>query len=70
MGNGKWEPDPREVECTGGMGTTGPTTLGIIYMYHSIYSIKCHDYSPSFINMILFVLFQQLCVTIHSMYSI
>jgi hypothetical protein len=29
MGNGKWEPDPREVECTGGMGTTGTTTSGI-----------------------------------------
>jgi hypothetical protein len=29
MGNGEWEPDPREVECTGGMGTTGTTTSGI-----------------------------------------
>ena len=28
MGNGEWEPDPREVECTGGMGTTG-VTLGM-----------------------------------------
>ena len=27
MGNGEWEPDPGEVECTGGMGTTG-VTLG------------------------------------------
>ena len=29
MGNGEWEPDPREVECTGGMGTTGITTSGM-----------------------------------------
>ena len=29
MGNGEWEPDPREVECTGGMGTTGVTTSGM-----------------------------------------
>jgi hypothetical protein len=31
MGNGKWEPDPREVVhvCTGGMGTTGATTPGM-----------------------------------------
>jgi hypothetical protein len=43
MGNAGWEPDPIGVECTGGMGTTGATTLGIIlYMY---VSIKHHDYS-------------------------
>ena len=29
MGNGEWEPDPREIECLGGMGTTGVTTSGI-----------------------------------------
>ena len=28
MENGEWEPDPREVECTDGMETTG-VTLGI-----------------------------------------
>ena len=34
MGNGKWEPDPGEVECTGGifMAATSATTLG---MYHA-----------------------------------
>ena len=26
MGNGEWEPDPGEVECISGMGTTGVTT--------------------------------------------
>ena len=26
VGNGEWEPDPREVECTGGRGTIGVTT--------------------------------------------
>ena len=30
MGNGEWEPDPREVECTGAMGTTGTTTSGTL----------------------------------------
>ena len=30
MGNGEWEPDPRDVECTGGMRTTGATTSGTI----------------------------------------
>ena len=29
MRNGEWEPDPGEVECTGGMGTTSATTLGM-----------------------------------------
>ena len=29
MGNGEWAPDPREVECIGGMGTTGVTTSGM-----------------------------------------
>ena len=29
MGNGEWEPDPREVECTGGMGITDFTTSGV-----------------------------------------
>ena len=28
MGNGEWEPDPGEVECIGGMGTTGVITSG------------------------------------------
>jgi hypothetical protein len=27
--NGEWEPDPREVECTNGMQTTGATTSGM-----------------------------------------
>ena len=31
MRNGEWEPDPREVQCTGGFVTTGATpTLGIV----------------------------------------
>ena len=33
MGNGEWEPDPREVECTGTPVTTGSlitTTIGTI----------------------------------------
>ena len=29
MGYGEWEPDPGEVECIGGMGTTGITTSGM-----------------------------------------
>ena len=29
VGNGEWKPDPREVECTSGMGTTGVTTSGM-----------------------------------------
>ena len=29
MGNGEWEPDPGEVECISGMGTTGVTTSGM-----------------------------------------
>ena len=28
-GNREWEPDPSEIECTGGMGTTGVTTSGM-----------------------------------------
>ena len=32
MGNGRWEPDPGNVECTGGFITTVSTpTLGIVY---------------------------------------
>ena len=27
MGNGEWEPDPREVHCTGGLVTAGTTML-------------------------------------------
>jgi hypothetical protein len=34
-GSGEWEPDPGEVECTGGMGTTGPTISGIYMIYMS-----------------------------------
>ena len=30
MGNGKWEPDPGEIDCTGGVETTSAITLGII----------------------------------------
>ena len=30
MGNGKWERDPREVECTGIMRTTGATASGTL----------------------------------------
>ena len=29
MGNGEWEPDPGEIECFGGMGTTDVTTSGM-----------------------------------------
>ena len=29
MGNGEWEPDPRDVECTDGMRTTGAMTSGM-----------------------------------------
>ena len=29
MGNGKWESDPAVIECTGGMGATSATTLGM-----------------------------------------
>ena len=29
MRNGKWEPDPREVDCTGGVETTSTTTLSM-----------------------------------------
>ena len=29
MGNGEWDPDPGEVECTGQPVTTGTTTLGV-----------------------------------------
>ena len=29
IGNGKWEPDPGEVECTGGIRATSATTLGM-----------------------------------------
>ena len=29
IGNGEWEPDPGEFECTGAMGATSATTLGI-----------------------------------------
>ena len=29
MGNGEWEPDPRDVECTGSMRTTVATTSGM-----------------------------------------
>ena len=32
MGNGEWEPDPREVECTNGLGTTIAITLGMTYV--------------------------------------
>ena len=31
MGNGEWEPDPREVECTNGLETTSAITLGMTY---------------------------------------
>ena len=27
MGNGEWEPDPREVECTGRLVTAGATMI-------------------------------------------
>ena len=37
MGNGEWEQDPREVECTGSVRTTGATTSGT----------KCNDYCSS-----------------------
>ena len=36
MGNGEWEPDPREVECTGGIRTTGATTSGTLALDFTI----------------------------------
>ena len=37
MGNGEWEPDPREVECTGVHVpmTTGSTILGTYTMHNT-----------------------------------
>jgi hypothetical protein len=42
MGNGEWEPDPGEVECTGTpaagtdeLVTVGTTTIGILYVMYS-----------------------------------
>ena len=42
MMNGEWEPDPREVECTGGMGTIGVTLgktsrLFVFHKYHRLF---------------------------------
>ena len=34
MGNGEWEPDPRDVECTGSMRTTAATTSGTSAFSH------------------------------------
>ena len=43
MGNGIWEPDPENVECTGGLITTVATpTLGKVYP-----SASWHDYLSS-----------------------
>ena len=41
MGNGEWEPDPREVQCTGRFITTAATItmLGMLYP-----SVRWHDY--------------------------
>ena len=49
MGNGEWEPDPREVECTGGIRTTGATISGTLALD---VTIICSSF---FINIILFV---------------
>ena len=33
MGNGEWEPDPREIQCTGEFITTAATiSLGMVYI--------------------------------------
>ena len=31
MGNGEWEPDPQEVQCTGGCIATATTNIGTLY---------------------------------------
>ena len=43
MGNGEWEPDPGEVECIGGMETTGVTTSGMSSL--SVMIIICSSFS-------------------------
>ena len=46
LGNGEWESDPGEVECIGGMGTTGVTTSGMS-AYVRFHKHHCLFYSRS-----------------------
>ena len=47
MGNEEWEPDPREVQCTGGFVTTGATPTSVVVQYPSgrLYGYLKHDFS-------------------------
>jgi hypothetical protein len=45
MGNGEWEPDPREIECTGSTVTTGTSlTIGTCTCLMMMY-VQCFNTS-------------------------
>ena len=75
MGNGEWEPDPGEVECIGGMGTTGVITSGksalSVTIIISVSVLVFHKHvTVCFIPaVIVTIVYVYVVISIHSIYS-
>ena len=52
MGNGEWEPDPREVECTGTPVTTGSLVTTVTTIGTPTYHVMMYNASVSELKII------------------